>query len=344
MKKRKVQVDEFGPEPKWESKSDCSKLDIVLALNWYNGTKTDKDAAKYLGVPIEFARRYMSVAWIHRMVTMRGFILNHDYWVGYQSRMESLKQEIRLAKKLKVVDTPKVSIQDRITAKTDQYIGEMEGLVDDFGIHGDYHNMDAYKWMVDNGVKAIHANKIAEHFREEAREVYEALNGKNEAYESVSKKRMMNMLKCFAAIIKDSETLSQNANKTRKPRKKKITSINKQIEKLNYLDKYDPLQLQSIAPVKIIGAINLWVYNVKTRKLGFYVSMDSSGLSAKGSTLQNFSQGSSISKTLRKPEVVLPAVVAGSKVGLRKVMDDIKAKAAPLTGRINKDTVLLRIA
>jgi hypothetical protein len=51
----------------------------------------------------------------------------------------------------------------------------------------------------------------------------------------------------------------------------------------------------------------------------------------------------STQKKLRKPEVTLPEVLKGGKVYLRTALDDIKAVAATLNGRLNTDTILLRI-
>jgi hypothetical protein len=85
------------------------------------------------------------------------------------------------------------------------------------------------------------------------------------------------------------------------------------------------------------------VYNTKTRKLGCYVADDAGGLSVKGSSLLNFTESKSVSKKLRKPEATLPEVLKGGKVYLRNALDNIKAVATPLTGRINSDTILLRI-
>jgi hypothetical protein len=62
----------------------------------------------------------------------------------------------------------------------------------------------------------------------------------------------------------------------------------------------------------------------------------------KGSSLSNFNESKSVSKTLRKPEATLPDVVKGGKVLLRNYMDGIKAVASGLTGRLNADTILIR--
>jgi hypothetical protein len=63
----------------------------------------------------------------------------------------------------------------------------------------------------------------------------------------------------------------------------------------------------------------------------------------KGTTLTNFEESKSIQKTVRKPETVLPGVITAGKVALRKTLTDINAVEQPMTGRINADTILLRV-
>lgn len=351
MPKRKrviIAEQHVGTEPLWKSKEAPKQGDIAKALNWYNENRDEKHAAKFLGVPVGIAKEFTTAAWVTRMLS-RGYTLPENSQETFANSMRRLKhiQQQRAGETGRLPEDY-VSIQDRIRQKTDEIIGEMEGLVDDFGIRGNHKDMNAYQWMVDHEVKSIHCNAIIEHFQRQAAEVYVAATGKDrqlaEGYAPYGKKGIMNLLHCYAAIVKDAERLSQNASKARKPRKRKPPSFEKMVAKINYKERDDSLKLVSVDPVKIIGAEQLWVYNTKTRKLGVYNALDAAGLIVKGSTIKNFGSDSSICKTLRKPEDVLPTVVTGGKVTLRRVMDKIKAKPAKLTGRINKDTILLRIS
>jgi hypothetical protein len=130
---------------------------------------------------------------------------------------------------------------------------------------------------------------------------------------------------------------------TKKARVKKSPSKEKLIAKLKYCKQDAGLKLVSVNPVDIVGAQELWVYNVKTRKLGQYVSSNSSGLAIKGTTLQNYT-AKSVQKTLRKPEQQLAEFMKAGKVQLRKYMDTIKTTEIALNGRVNEDTLLLRVA
>ena len=70
---------------------------------------------------------------------------------------------------------------------------------------------------------------------------------------------------------------------------------------------------------------------------------DAGGFSIKGTSLQNFSESKSIQKKLRKPEVSLPEIMNAGKVTLRNFMTGIRAVESPMNGRLNADTILLRV-
>jgi hypothetical protein len=92
-----------------------------------------------------------------------------------------------------------------------------------------------------------------------------------------------------------------------------------------------------------VGCSQLWVFNTKSRKLGVYNADDSGGLSVKGSTIINYKQDTSAQKTVRKPEALLPEVLKAGKISLRKILPGINSVEQELTGRINDDTILLRV-
>jgi len=93
-----------------------------------------------------------------------------------------------------------------------------------------------------------------------------------------------------------------------------------------------------------VGAKELWIFNTKTRKLGKYVAKEFSELTVKGTSIVNFDEAKSVQKTLRKPEEQLKEFKSAGKVQLRKFLEDIKAVDIKLNGRINEDTILLKVA
>jgi hypothetical protein len=66
-------------------------------------------------------------------------------------------------------------------------------------------------------------------------------------------------------------------------------------------------------------------------------------MTVKGTALQNWTPEKSKQKTLRKPAEQIKALMASGKVKLRTFIDEIKSKEQSVNGRINIDTVILKI-
>jgi len=336
-------------EPSYNSDEEASQYEVIKALNWYQSNKTEKDAAKYLSCDVKFAKNHTTHAWITRMRT-RGFKFN----INNEGVAETLKQKFEESRSLSktksveidengnIITTNVVNLQERIAAKTDVFIGELEGMVDEYG-HG-IKSFNAYDWFVKNEVKPIHASKIINYFQTRAENLLKEVEGKDtrEGYAGLGKAKIKSLLSVMAAIIKDAERLSQNAGKSRKPRKKKAVNFQKLASKVQFKEKDDSFKIQSVDPINIIGASQVWLFNIKSKRLALYVAEDDAGLFIKGSKIESFSANKSFAKTLRKPEKVLNNALNGGKMILRKLMDDITGKKFPLNGKINKDTVILR--
>jgi hypothetical protein len=335
-------------EPSYAKEEASSQADIREALSWYNENKDEKDAAKYLNCGVKHAKNNLTYAWIVRMLS-RGFKLpetTQNYVNELKVRFDTLVED-EVDENGNVIVEQKgnvINLQERISAKTDQHLGELEGMIDEYGFGEKAFN--AYDWFIKNDVKPIHANRIGEYFRNRAKEILSFIEGKDkecrQAYTSIGKSTIKSILSVMTTIVKDSERLALNVNKTRKPRKRKVISADKLVSKLKYKAKDDSFKIQSINPETILGSSQLWVFNTKTRRLAVYFAKDADGLSLKGSTLKNFNEDTSISKTLRKPEKILTSVLEGGKISLRKVMDGINGKSYEIQGRINKDCVILR--
>jgi hypothetical protein len=131
---------------------------------------------------------------------------------------------------------------------------------------------------------------------------------------------------------------------TKKARVKRAPNKEKLVSKINYMKEEKSLKLVSINPVDIIGAQELWCYNTKTRKLYKYIADSLTGpLGVKGTSITNFDTAKSVGKTLRKPEEKLKEFARATKIQLRKFLDEIKATETIGNGRINSDTILLKV-
>ena len=239
------------------------------------------------------------------------------------------------------------SIQERIEDKAREHIGELEGVIDECIAKKIFTDINPYDWMQARQVKAVHTKFIVSFCEKRIAELQEVIAGKDEqlveGYSKFKKTLLKQYLIFLNTVVADCSRISHVAKVTRAPRKKKPKTTEKILATFQYKKEDKDFKVASINPTDIIGASQLWVFNTKTRKLGCYFSSDSSGLSVKGTTLTNFEESKSIQKTVRKPETVLPGVISSGKVALRKTLTDINAVEQPMTGRINADTILLRV-
>jgi hypothetical protein len=173
-----------------------------------------------------------------------------------------------------------------------------------------------------------------------------------EGYAHLKKGDIKKFRTAIDALMTELDFIIEQAKATRKPRKPKARSATKVVEKLKFCKADTKYALASVDPTTIVGANELWVFNVKTRKLGKYIAAnqdpkgmqrEGTGLSVKGTTIIGFDENLSIQKTLRKPEEQLKEFKAAGKVALRKFLDEINTTDTKLNGRCNPDTVLLKI-
>ena len=173
-----------------------------------------------------------------------------------------------------------------------------------------------------------------------------------EGYAHLKKSDIAKYKKANAKLLSNFDMIIDLAKATRKPRKAKARSASKVVEKLKFCKADDKYSLASIDPTSIVGANELWVFNIKTRKIGKYIASnidpkglarEGSGLSVKGTTIIGFDEEQSIQKTMRKPVDQLKEFKDSGKVKLRTFLDDIKTTDTKLNGRCNPETVLLKV-
>jgi hypothetical protein len=344
----------YGHEPKFDR--ELSKIELMSTLNWYTQNKDTKDAVKYANDYFKKNHKLNVDSVIKNYSTTFGFVcrilnnggsVNEKELVWFNETIVKIKEDLAKPKVDVVVDDKPVqpNIQDRIREKASECIGELEGLLDEYILSKFTSNPKPYGIMHTLNIKGVHTNRILEHWKRIRSDYDNALTTEDElikeGYSNFSKTEIKKIVGFCDSVITDAMKVVSEANKTRKPRQRKQKSPEQLVSKLKYLDKHE--ELVSENPKDIIGALQLWVYNTKSRKLGCYNAEDASGLSVKGSSIISFNESKSIQKKLRKPEVTLPEVLKGGKVYLRTALDDIKAVASTLNGRLNTDTILLRI-
>lgn len=246
---------------------------------------------------------------------------------------------------------PVITIQDRVREATYAMTEEIEDAIESFQTDPDNFDPKAFKILnvlKGKGAKAAHARIIKDFYSRDLAELEELASGNadeqlREGYKHRSKKQIRALIAFYQEIASACEMLAQEAKVNRKPRKAKVVPKDKIVAKLKYKKSDEPLKLVSINPADIIGSKELWIYNSKTRKLGRYVASEFNDLGVKGTSITGFDEFKSVQKTIRKPEEKLKEFKAAGKVALRKFLDEINATEARMNGRINEETLLLKV-
>lgn len=275
------------------------------------------------------------------------------------------KRGFEVEQKVKLTGGPVLTIQDRLRIAALNLTDEIEEGIDD--AIADLQKFDLKKFsplsiLRKQGCKPAHAKIIRDQYKDNLSEMEELIGPKKEddewydqlieAYSNLTPKDKTKMHEIYKAIDMACQMLIEHGKAERKPRKKKPVVKEKLVTKIKYQKEFADYGLVSIPPIDIIGSSELWIYNTKTRKLGRYIAnnidpsgqeREGSGLSIKGTTITGFSD-ESVQKTLRKPKEQLATFKSAGKIQLRKYLEEIKAVDIKMNGRINEQTILLKVA
>jgi hypothetical protein len=239
------------------------------------------------------------------------------------------------------------TIQDRMNEVAKKHILYFE-MLEDALYTGETVDPKAYEYLTKNNVPQVLIGKIQAVFEPRCAEVREARTTKDEdlkdAYAYMKAADYKRYDAFYDKLFQDLTAYNQTKKATKKAAVRKPPQKEKLVKSLKYLKQDTALKIVSVNPVDIVGAEVLWVYNVKNRKLGKYVAEDQGGvLGVKGTSITGFDANKSTQKTLRKPDEQIKQFLASSKVELRKYLENIKTTEITLNGRINADTILLKI-
>ena len=365
-----------GSEPVWDPVRALEFTEeefdhhMRISLRYYNYFYTTKELKKYL---VEWARNYDSAAHKFDKATLDKFAKASDSLLPltpcalakahkqgmplHERHVTYLVSSIRkvvdnLVDEVEVIDPTapvvvRVTIQDRLNDILKTHILHFEELEDQL-IEGKTVDPKAYEYLTGKNVPQGMLSRIAAVFEKHQDEMNEARAGKdeqlNEGYAHYKAADYKRFDAFYTKLIADLTSYGQVKKATKKVTVRKPPAKEKLVAKLKYLKEEKTLRLVSVNPVDIVGCAELWVYNVKTRKLGKYVAESMGGaLTVKGTAIVGFDVTTSVQKTLRKPELQLKEFLAAGKIQLRKFIEDIKATEIKLTGRIGLDTILLKV-
>lgn len=355
----------IGREFKDESERKIALMRAFHYYNYFNNGKVfKKDVIKYAKDELKYSKDRIELLtispdWSCRLqsgallrMRSRGLNLRDS---EFEFINQNIKDMERLGiKKLKEGDeeedkaakAPVISVQDRIKFKVGETILEDLDYMLDEWIKGESPSIDVYEGMKAHLLPAQASKYVIEwatKHRDELQASIDKLDDQVvEGYSHLSTKRKKEFLKWYEGIIADAQRFGSNTKTVRKARAKKPVSLEKQISKLKYLKESPENKLVSINPSQIIGATELWTYNVKYKALTRYIAESGMGFEIKGTTLIKYDTNTSQTRKLRKPEQTLAEVLSSAKTKAAKAFSALTTKPSVPNGRINEDTIILK--
>ena len=144
-------------------------------------------------------------------------------------------------------------------------------------------------------------------------------------------------------MLADLDRIKAAKKATRSIKIPKLPSIDKQVSRIKYQKEDSEFKIVSINPAQIVGKVRLFVFNTKYKELSYYQTDHPKGFQISGSTIKNFNRETSIKIKLRKPMDFIPILLDKTSNQIQKELDGLSTKGKEANGRINKDTILLRV-
>lgn len=334
----------YGPEP-------IQIKNFTDALNWYNYMSDEDQSRDWFFTYVKKNYTKGEVAALRKLpkwkisktlgsvarILTNGNELpqkNMDYFDN--SVKELVKMAASVVEKDETEEKPKttVTIQDRVQAKIYNLITDCEDAIDTT------QDFNVYNWLQAKEVTPQAANALREYYSKFA------ADHEPDEFDTPAMKKHRAQLKKYweeFVLLIDRYINNKKAVKVRKPREKKVKSAVELVKNLKFRKEDPSLKIVSVHPAEIIGCQQLWVYNTKYRKLIQYLALGPAGIQVKGTTVTGWDIESSTSKTLRKPEESLTALLSAGKVTLRSFMSNIKTSESKPNGRINNECILVRV-
>ena len=254
-------------------------------------------------------------------------------------------------KQAKVVVAPP-SIQDRIREQAGQQSEELDVAIDAWITDPEAFDPKAFKivsLLRGKGVKAAQARYIKTYFRPGHEELLELSSGNadeqlREAYSKNSRKNVKKLIDFYESIMTACDQIAAEAKVLKKVRPKKIKPAEDLVKKVKFKLGDDKLGITSVPPAQLVGAQGAVIYNAKTRKIGYYIAMNSNGLAVKGTSITNFTE-KSYQKTLRKPpEQIKEFKEQNTKNRFETwFTKSVKTTETMLNGRLNQDIIIIKV-
>jgi hypothetical protein len=340
-------------------KKNCSKLDAkaILACPDYVFTVRTHIAAcmHWINSGLDFEKRmiiqnqYQADGSVKK-VEVESFYDGHDavrrfldFAIDAGKKILAEKSEIAEEKLNVVVLTPLQRYQEKLN---NTIMSDLDDLEDSWigGEEADFDLYNRFRYHGLTGKAAEPVRRVLEGWLLDFNDAYhKRCDQAVEGYSHIKRSVMRRRIKHVELMLADCDKLKAASAATRKVRKPRVKSADKQVVNMKYKKEDNDYKLVSINPISIVGSYRLYVFNAKTREITEYVSGKVDGFSVKGTTLQGFDPDNSRKIRLRKPEDFIKIAQSKTPRQINTAWSKLTTKESKPNGRINTDCILLRI-
>jgi len=363
-KERAQNILSGGAEPQYDPNTKAEDLDLAIekALYWYRQNYRLPAAKPWVREYLQSVGRaedaeictradkshFRFVSPYCRMA-VRGFPIGEKLQGLIDKHLAELLESAR--KNAPTESRP--SVQERVAAKADATLCLLEPVIDTTMtavLGGKRKDTSLLNWIQGSDVNRPLALAVRERLNSVLEEFTAASSGADpdlrEGYSHFSPKGLKNMIEILHGAVTNIDDRLGVLRASRKPRKRKPQSAEKQIKGLKFSPRNDGFGVDSVKPEVIIGAQGLIVFNTKNNKATVFIAAEpKSGLAVKGSALVGYDSAKSYEKTVRKPDEFLKNTDGCRKTFAAAVryLNGVKTKSAEPTGRVNKHCLLLQV-
>lgn len=326
----------MGPEPAGkdvDANSPNYDNRLGYALNWYNYMHDEKKAKEYI---VSFLKRtkapkkmvdavkassiITSYGWMARLID-RDAILSGEHLARLEKYLKGLVAEREAA----AVPVEPAPVKTKRVPDAPAYMGEVDGAIDDM-LEGKPFELD--KFFELHSVPAMGRKNVITLLKKYIKE-FEDIGTDPELKEGFYRPTRLNrVVKSLKAMIEKTPL--------RKPRKVRVKKMKApKLDKVKYMDKYNGIE--SLSPVKIVGARKAWLYKPKFNEV--VVLLAGAELSIKGSSIIGYDEKASYKMKVRNADKVVQRLLAKDD----KVLAEIKTNRRAASGRLSESVIILRV-
>ena len=267
-----------------------------------------------------------------------------DYVIPLIETGKELYKQKQAEKKTNVIV---LTIQEKITRKIKNTIMQELLELEDKWIDGEDATINIYDRFKFHGLTntaVSHVRPTIEGWLLDYEDAYhKRCDQAVEGYSHLKRSTLNHRIKVCKAMLEDLERIRSATKATRNIKVKRPKSVDKQVARVQYKKEDNDYKIVSINPIQIPTKTRLYAFNTKSKMIIEYVTESVNGFEISGSTIKNFSKGSSRTICLRKPLDFLPIVLQKTPKQIDAAWQTLKTKTKVPNGRINKDTILLRV-